>query len=126
MPKTQKDLEKHLIDLYDSIIKNGKTHDEALQEVSVYCYKMANYKRGLHDEKQFDYLEFSQVVTHLSKKEYANSLITIIEHWKKQADKALNPTNNSCKNIITLFANQILLSMDKKIVFDPAIGSGYL
>ena len=37
MAKTQKDIEKYLNDLYDTVISNGKTHDEALAITSDIC-----------------------------------------------------------------------------------------
>lgn len=120
------ELKDHLIEKYDNIIRTGKTHDEALMEVSDYCYKMATYPKGLLNEDQFEYPKFSRIVTKLSKGKYSQALIPILERWAKQAEKSLNPTNKSCKNIITMFANEILSSEEKKIVFDPAIGSGYL
>ena len=120
------ELKEHLIEKYDNIIRTGKTHDEALMEVSDYCYKMATYPKGLLSEDQFEYPKFSRIVTKLSKEKYSQALIPILERWAKQAEKSLNPTNKSCKNIITMFANEILSSEEKKIVFDPAIGSGYL
>lgn len=120
------ELKEHLIEKYDNIIRTGKTHDEALMEVSDYCYKMATHPKGLLSEDQFEYPKFSRIVTKLSKEKYSQALISILERWAKQAEKSLNPTNKSCKNIITMFANEILSSEEKKIVFDPAIGSGYL
>lgn len=119
-------LKEHLIEKYDNIIRTGKTHDEALMEVSDYCYKMATYPKGLLSEDQFEYPKFSQIVTKLSKEKYSQALIPILERWTKQAEKSLNPTNKSCKNIITMFANEILSLKNTKVVFDPAIGSGYL
>lgn len=142
MAKTQKDIENYLNDLYDTVISNGKTHDEALAITSDICkllisptisptLKMveeaargSDFIRKITDQEAFSQSKIEN--TQLDKNSYKKALIQILEKWSKQAEKSLLPTNKPAKEIITNFANVILASDDEKIVIEPAIGTASL
>lgn len=144
MPKTQKDIEKYLIDLYDSVIKNGKTHDEALENVSIICKELtnqevyssletimrdssSNYNHFINEEiksQNFKYYHIQQTSLDLSI--YKDALLKALGRWQKKAEKSILPTNQSAKEIITKFSNVILENGSEKIVFEPAIGTATL
>lgn len=52
MLKIKSEIESKLLDYYESIIRNGKTHDEALQDTAKHCYQIANQQNGLHVNKE--------------------------------------------------------------------------
>lgn len=130
MAKTQKDLEKYLNDLYDTIISNGKTHDEALAATSNICNLLiypnisttleivaesareSDFIRKITTQESFEQTKIEN--TKLDKNNYKNALILVLEKWSKQAEKSLLPTNSSAKEIITNFANAILESDTEK------------
>ena len=142
MAKTQKDLEKYLNDLYDTIISNGKTHDEALAATSNICNLLiypnisttleivaesareSDFIRKITTQESFEQTKIEN--TKLDKNNYKNALILVLEKWSKQAEKSLLPTNSSAKEIITNFANAILESDTEKNVIEPAIGTASL
>lgn len=142
MAKTQKDIEKYLNDLYDTVISNGKTHDEALAITSDICkllisptisptLKMveeaargSDFIRKITDQEAFSQSKIEN--TQLDKNSYKKALIQILEKWSKQAEKSLLPTNKSAQEIITNFANAILESDTEKIIIEPAIGTASL
>ena len=144
MAKTQKDIEKYLNDLYDTIISNGKTHDEALENVSLICKALTNKMINSSSEivlasSSSNYNGFiSQVIanpmfrelnissTFLDIRDYRDALLKILNRWQKKAEKDIIPTNASAKEIITNFANVILENFSEKIVIDPAIGTASL
>lgn len=145
MAKTQKDIENYLDDLYDTVISNGKTHDEALEYVSIICRALTLSDLNIMLEKgylaassKYDYTFFNQTVetskfndlklssTSLDINDYKNALLKILKRWQKKAEKDIIPTNSSAKEIITNFANVILASDDEKIVIEPAIGTASL
>lgn len=145
MAKTQKDIENYLDDLYDTVISNGKTHDEALEYVSIICRTLTLPDLNIILEKgyiaassKYDYTFFNQTVetpkfndlklssTSLDINDYKNALLKILKRWQKKAEKDIIPTNSSAKEIITNFANVILASDDEKIVIEPAIGTASL
>lgn len=135
MPKTQKDIEKYLIDLYDSIIKNGKTHDEALENVSIICKKLttvlqtsaSDYNHFINEEiKSQNFKDHHVQQTSLDLSIYKDALIKVLERWQKKAEKSILPTNQSAKEIITKFSNVILENDSEKFVFEPAIGTATL
>lgn len=142
MAKTQNDIEKYLNDLYDTVISNGKTHDEALAITSDICkllisptisptLKMveeaargSDFIRKITDQEAFSQSKIEN--TQLDKNSYKKALIQILEKWSKQAEKSLLPTNKSAQEIITNFANAILESDTEKIIIEPAIGTASL
>lgn len=142
MAKTQKDIEKYLNDLYDTVISNGKTHDEALAITSDICkllisptisptLKMveeaargSDFIRKITDQETFSQSKIEN--TQLDKNSYKKALIQILEKWSKQAEKSLLPTNKSAQEIITNFANAILESDTEKFIIEPAIGTASL
>ena len=142
MAKTQNDIEKYLNDLYDTVISNGKTHDEALAITSDICkllisptisptLKMveeatrgSDFIRKITDQEAFSQSKIEN--TQLDKNSYKKALIQILEKWSKQAEKSLLPTNKSAQEIITNFANAILEPDTEKIVIEPAIGTASL
>lgn len=142
MAKTQKDIEKYLNDLYDTVISNGKTHDEALAITSDICkllisptisptLKMveeaargSDFIRKITDQETFSQSKIEN--TQLDKNCYKKALIQILEKWSKQAEKSLLPTNKSAQEIITNFANAILESDTEKFIIEPAIGTASL
>lgn len=142
MAKTQKDIENYLNNIYDTVISNGKTHDEALAMTSDICnllispttspfLKMVEYAakgsdfiRKITDQEAFSQSKIEN--TQLDKNNYRKALIQILEKWSKQAEKSLLPTNKSAKEIITNFANAILEPDTEKIVIEPAIGTASL
>lgn len=142
MAKTQKDIEKYLNDLYDTVISNGKTHDEALAITSDICkllisptisptLKMveeaargSDFIRKITDQEAFSQSKIEN--TQLDKNSYKKALIQILEKWSKQAEKSLLPTNKSAQEIITNFANAILDSDTEKFIIEPAIGTASL
>ena len=142
MAKTQKDIEKYLNDLYDTVISNGKTHDEALAITSDICkllisptisptLKMveeaargSDFIRKITDQEAFSQSKIEN--TQLDKNSYKKALIQILEKWSKQAEKSLLPTNKSAQEIITNFANAILESDTEKFIIEPAIGTASL
>lgn len=142
MAKTQKDIEKYLNDLYDTVISNGKTHDEALAITSDVCkllisptisptLKMveeaargSDFIRKITDQEAFSQSKIEN--TQLDKNSYKKALIQILEKWSKQAEKSLLPTNKSAQEIITIFANAILESDTEKFIIEPAIGTASL
>lgn len=142
MAKTQKDIEKYLNDLYDTVISNGKTHDEALAITSDICkllisptisptLKMveeaargSDFIRKITDQEVFSQSKIEN--TQLDKNSYKKALIQILEKWSKQAEKSLLPTNKSAQEIITNFANAILESDTEKFIIEPAIGTASL
>ena len=142
MAKTQKDIEKYLNDLYDTVISNGKTHDEALAITSDVCkllisptisptLKMveeaargSDFIRKITDQEAFSQSKIEN--TQLDKNSYKKALIQILEKWSKQAEKSLLPTNKSAQEIITNFANAILESDTEKFIIEPAIGTASL
>lgn len=142
MAKTQNDIANYLDVIYDAVILNGKTHDEALAITSDLCnllisptinspLKMVEeFARGSDFIKEMisqDAFNQSKIEnTQLDKTNYKNALILILEKWSKQAEKSLLPTNKSAKEIITNFANTILESDTEKIVIEPAIGTASL
>lgn len=142
MAKTQNDIANYLDVIYDAVILNGKTHDEALAITSDLCnllisptinspLKMVEESaRGSDFIKEMisqDAFNQSKIEnTQLDKNNYKNALIQILEKWSKQAEKSLLPTNKSAKEIITNFANTILESDTEKIVIEPAIGTASL
>lgn len=142
MAKTQNDIANYLDVIYDAVISNGKTHDEALAITSDLCnllisptinstLKMVEESvRGSDFIKEMisqDAFNQSKIEnTQLNKNNYKNALILILEKWSKQAEKSLLPTNKSAKEIITNFANTILESDTEKIVIEPAIGTASL
>lgn len=145
MAKTQKDIENYLDDLYDTVISNGKTHDEALEYVSIICRALTLSDLNIMLEKgylaassKYDYTFFNQIVetpkfndlklssTSLDINDYKNALLKILERWQKKAEKDIIPTNSSAKEIITNFANAILDSDTEKFIIEPAIGTASL
>lgn len=142
MAKTQKDIENYLNDLYDTVISNGKTHDEALAITSDICkllisptisptLKMveeaargSDFIRKITDQEAFSQSKIEN--TQLDKNSYKKALIQILEKWSKQAEKSLLPTNKSAQEIITNFANAILESDTEKFIIEPAIGTASL
>lgn len=142
MAKTQKDIEKYLNDLYDTVISNGKTHDEALAITSDICKLLisptishtlkivaegvrgSDFIRKITGQEAFSQSKIEN--TQLDKNSYKKALIQILEKWSKQAEKSLLPTNKSAQEIITNFANAILESDTEKIVIEPAIGTASL
>lgn len=145
MAKTQKDIENYLDDLYDTVISNGKTHDEALEYVSIICRALTLSDLNIMLEKgylaassKYDYTFFNQIVetpkfndlklssTSLDINDYKNALLKILERWQKKAEKDIIPTNSSAKEIITNFANPILDSDTEKFIIEPAIGTASL
>lgn len=144
MPKTQKDIEKYLINLYDSIIKNGKTHDEALENISIICKELTNheiyspletvmrasssdYNHFINEEiESQNFKDYHIQQTSLDLSIYKNALLKVLDCWQKKAEKSILPTNQSAKDIITQFSNLILEKDSEKIVFEPAIGTATL
>lgn len=142
MAKTQKDIENYLDELYDTVISNGKTHDEALAITSDICrllisptisptLKMveeaargSDFIRKITDQETFSQSKIEN--TQLDKNSYKKALIQILEKWSKQAEKSLLPTNKSAQEIITNFANAILESDTEKFIIEPAIGTASL
>lgn len=142
MAKTQKDIENYLNNLYDTVISNGKTHDEALAITSDICnllisptisstIKMveeaargSDFIRKITGQEAFSQSKIEN--TQLDKNNYKNALILILEKWSKQAEKSLLPTNKSAQEIITNFANAILESDTEKFIIEPAIGTASL
>ena len=142
MAKTQKDIENYLNNLYDTVISNGKTHDEALAITSDICnllisptisstLKMveeaargSDFIRKITGQEAFSQSKIEN--TQLDKNNYKNALILILEKWSKQAEKSLLPTNKSAQEIITNFANAILESDTEKFIIEPAIGTASL
>lgn len=142
MAKTQKDIENYLNNLYDTVISNGKTHDEALAITSDICnllisptisstLKMveeaargSDFIRKITGQEAFSQSKIEN--TQLDKNNYKNALILILEKWSKQAEKSLLPTKKSAKEIITNFANVILDSDTEKFIIEPAIGTASL
>ena len=142
MAKTQNDIANYLYVIYDAVILNGKTHDEALAITSDICNllisptitstpkmveKAARVSDFIKEMISQDVFNQSKIEnTQLDKNNYKNALILILEKWSKQAEKSLLPTNKSAKEIITNFANTILESDTEKIVIEPAIGTASL
>ena len=138
MAKTQNDIANYLDVIYDAVILNGKTHDEALAITSDLCNLLISSTLKMVEEsaRGSDFIKemisqdaFNQSKienTQLDKNNYKNALILILEKWSKQAEKSLLPTNKSAKEIITNFANTILESDTEKIVIEPAIGTASL
>ena len=142
MAKTQNDIANYLDVIYDAVILNGKTHDEALAITSDLCNLLisptinSTLKMVEESARGSDFIKemisqdaFNQSKienTQLNKNNYKNALILILEKWSKQAEKSLLPTNKSAKEIITNFANTILESDTEKIVIEPAIGTASL
>lgn len=142
MAKTQNDIANYLDVIYDAVILNGKTHDEALAITSDLCNLLisptinSTFKMVEESARGSDFIKemisqdaFNQSKienTQLDKNNYKNALILILEKWSKQAEKSLLPTNKSAKEIITNFANTILESDTEKIVIEPAIGTASL
>lgn len=142
MAKTQNDIANYLNVIYDAVILNGKTHDEALAITSDLCNLLisptinSTLKMVEESARGSDFIKemisqdaFNQSKienTQLNKNNYKNALILILEKWSKQAEKSLLPTNKSAKEIITNFANTILESDTEKIVIEPAIGTASL
>lgn len=142
MAKTQNDIANYLNVIYDAVILNGKTHDEALAITSDICNLLisptitSTLKMVEESTRGSDFIKemisqdaFNQSKienTQLDKNNYKNALILILEKWSKQAEKSLLPTNKSAKEIITNFANTILESDTEKIVIEPAIGTANL
>lgn len=142
MAKTQNDIANYLDVIYDAVILNGKTHDEALAITSDLCNllisptitstpkmveKAARVSDFIKEMISQDVFNQSKIEnTQLDKNNYKNALILILEKWSKQAEKSLLPTNKSAKEIITNFANTILESDTEKIVIEPAIGTASL
>ena len=142
MAKTQNDIANYLDVIYDAVILNGKTHDEALAITSDLCNLLisptinSTLKMVEESARGSDFIKemisqdaFNQSKiesTQLDKNNYKNALILILEKWSKQAEKSLLPTNKSAKEIITNFANTILESDTEKIVIEPAIGTASL
>lgn len=142
MAKTQKDIENYLNDLYDTVISNGKTHDEALAITSDICKLLisptisptpkmveeaargSDFIRKITDQEAFSQSKIEN--TQLDKNSYKKALIQILEKWSKQAEKSLLPTNKSAQEIITNFANAILESDTEKFIIEPAIGTASL
>ena len=142
MAKTQKDIENYLNDLYDTVISNGKTHDEALAITSDICKLLisptisptpkmveeaargSDFIRKITDQEAFSQSKIEN--TQLDKNSYKKALIQILEKWSKQAEKSLLPTNKSAQEIITNFANAILEPDTEKIIIEPAIGTASL
>lgn len=144
MAKTQNDIENYLDDLYDAVISNGKTHDEALENVSIICKELTNiminspYEIALRASsskysgyisqviESSKFIEHSMSSTSLEISAYKNALLKILERWQKKAEKDIIPTNSSAKEIITNFANAILDSDTEKFIIEPAIGTASL
>lgn len=145
MARTQNDIENYLNNLYDDVISNGKTHDEALENVSIICRALTLSNLNIMLEKaylaassKYDYTFFNQTVktpkfndlklssTSLDINDYKNALLKILERWQKKAEKDIIPTNSSAKEIITNFANAILDSDTEKFIIEPAIGTASL
>ena len=144
MAKTQKDIENYLDDLYDAVISNGKTHDEALENVSIICKELTNIMINSPSEialrassskysgyisqviESSKFIEHSMSSTSLEISAYKNALLKILERWQKKAEKDIIPTNSSAKEIITNFANAILESDTEKFIIEPAIGTASL
>lgn len=142
MAKTQNDIANYLDVIYDAVILNGKTHDEALAITSDLCNLLisptinSTLKMVEESARGSDFIKemisqdaFNQSKienTQLDKNNYKNALILILEKWSKQAEKSLLPTNKSAKEIITNFANTILEPDTEKIVIEPAIGTASL
>ena len=142
MAKTQKDIENYLNDLYDTVISNGKTHDEALAITSDICNLLisptisstlmmfeeavrgSDFIRKITGQEAFSQSKIEN--TQLDKNSYKKALIQILEKWSKQAEKSLLPTNKSAQEIITNFANAILEPDTEKIIIEPAIGTASL
>ena len=142
MAKTQKDIENYLNDLYDTVISNGKTHDEALAITSDICKLLisptisptpkmveeaargSDFIRKITDQEAFSQSKIEN--TQLDKNSYKKALIQILEKWSKQAEKSLLPTNKLDQEIITNFANEILESDTEKFIIEPAIGTASL
>ncbi len=144
MAKTQNDIENYLDDLYDAVIANGKTHDEALENVSIICKELTNIMINSPSEialrassskysgyisqviESSKFIEHSMSSTSLEISAYKNALLKILERWQKKAEKDIIPTNSSAKEIITNFANAILDSDTEKFIIEPAIGTASL
>ena len=144
MAKTQNDIENYLDDLYDAVISNGKTHDEALENVSIICKELTNIMINSPSEialrassskysgyisqviESSKFIEHSMSSTSLEISAYKNALLKILERWQKKAEKDIIPTNSSAKEIITNFANEILDSDTEKFIIEPAIGTASL
>ena len=144
MAKTQKDIENYLDDLYDAVISNGKTHDEALENVSIICKELTNIMINSPSEialrassskysgyisqviESAKFIEHSISSTSLDISDYKNAILKILERWQKKAEKDIIPTNASARGIITNFANTILEPDTKKFVIEPAIGTASL
>lgn len=144
MAKTQKDIEDYLNNLYDTVISNGKTHDEALENVSIICKELTNIMINSPSEialrassskysgyisqviESSKFIEHSMSSTSLEISAYKNALLKILERWQKKAEKDIIPTNSSAKEIITNFANAILDSDTEKFIIEPAIGTASL
>lgn len=142
MAKTQNDIANYLDDIYDAVILNGKTHDEALAITSDVCNLLisptitstpkmvekaaivTDFIKEMMSQDAFNQSKIEN--TQLDKNNYKNALILILEKWSKQAEKSLLPTNKSAKEIITNFANTTLESDTEKIVIEPAIGTASL
>ncbi len=142
MAKTQNDIANYLDVIYDAVILNGKTHDEALAITSDLCNLLisptinstlkiveesargSDFIKEMISQDAFNQSKIEN--TQLNKNNYKNALILILEKWSKQAEKSLLPTNKSAKEIITNFANTILESDTEKIVIEPAIGTASL
>ena len=144
MAKTQNDIANYLDVIYDAVILNGKTHDEALENVSIICKELTNiminspYEIALRDSSSKNsgyisqviesskFIEHSMSSTSLEISAYKNALLKILERWQKKAEKDIIPTNSSAKEIITNFANAILDSDTEKFIIEPAIGTASL
>lgn len=144
MAKTQNDIANYLDDIYDAVILNGKTHDEALENVSIICKELTNiminspYEIALRASsskysgyisqviESSKFIEHSMSSTSLEISAYKNALLKILERWQKKAEKDIIPTNSSAKEIITNFANAILDSDTEKFIIEPAIGTASL
>lgn len=142
MAKTQNDIANYLDVIYDAVILNGKTHDEALAITSDLCNLLisptinstlkiveesargSDFIKEMMSQDAFNQSKIEN--TQLDKNNYKNALILILEKWSKQAEKSLLPTNKSAKEIITNFANAILDSDTEKFIIEPAIGTASL
>ena len=142
MAKTQNDIANYLDVIYDAVILNGKTHDEALAITSDICNllisptitstpkmvekaaRVSDFIKEMISQDAFNQSKIEN--TQLDKNNDKNALIKILEKWSKQAEKSLLPTNKSAKEIITNFANAILDSDTEKFIIEPAIGTASL
>lgn len=121
MLKIKSEIESKLLAYYESIIRNGKTHDEALQDTAKHCYQIANQQNGLHVNK-----ESKGIIENTSKKIYGESLLILLSRWGKQTEKENLPTGEHSREVMTLLSNTLIRNYNIKQVIDPAAGLGIL